>query len=114
MKSGTMPSSFVTELHKQGYIAKPIATVQMGNPFGDEKYIGQFVIGDVIANMTQHDFTKHKNNDARQNRIWQLELDQFQINGKQQTSVTKFAAVDPSALMSIPYLDWPLYTSSFI
>jgi hypothetical protein len=67
MKSGTMPSSFVTELHKQGYIAKPIATVQMGNPFGDEKYIGQFVIGDVIANMTQHDFTKHKNNDARQN-----------------------------------------------
>ena len=104
--------SVVTALHKAKLIDTPIATLWM-NSDGDSPTL--FVMGDVLANQTAADYTHHKNMNHGKNPMWQLPLEKFFINGKEQkTAVTRSAFVDPTSTMSVPYQDWELYKAAFL
>ena len=104
------PNSLVKAMHKQNLVDKPIATVWLNS--ANFTAPGLFVIGDIIPDMKDSQFTKHKNINHGSNTYWQLKLTKFQIDGKDQTSSTTSAFVDPSSSMTVPYLDWPLYRSA--
>ena len=67
-------------LHKKKLIDLPIATVWMNSDISSPT---QFIMGDVLANMTTADFTHHKNYDAGNSMMWMLKMNKFQINGKE-------------------------------